>query len=203
MKALLIKDFYTLRKQLKIFLILIIVFSSMPGYSISGFAVVYSAMLPITALAYDERSKWDNLAAMMPYSTSDIVISKYILGYISIACAAIISAIVQTIINNIKNIPFTTESAIVLLVMICIATIFLSVNLPAMFKMGVEKGRTVFFIFIAIIVFCVIAFGDDFITISKHAENNLQTIAVTFVLITIIINIISILISTKVYHNKK
>ena len=42
------------------------------GSSTASFAFVYSAMLPITAMAYDERSKWDKLAAMMPYSKRSI-----------------------------------------------------------------------------------------------------------------------------------
>jgi len=53
MKALLLKDFYTLIKQIKIFIIMIIIFAAIPGYSIAGFAMVYAAMLPITAMAYD------------------------------------------------------------------------------------------------------------------------------------------------------
>ena len=65
---------------MKIFLVLLVAFALIPGYSMSAFAVMYAAMLPMTALAYDERSKWDTLAAMMPYSTGALVLSKYLLG---------------------------------------------------------------------------------------------------------------------------
>ena len=44
--------------------------------------MLYAAMMPISALAYDENCKWDQLAAMMPYSVRDIVLSKYLFGYI-------------------------------------------------------------------------------------------------------------------------
>lgn len=54
MKGLLIKDFYTVVTQLKIFVILIIVFALIPGYSMGAFAMVYAALLPINALAWDE-----------------------------------------------------------------------------------------------------------------------------------------------------
>ena len=67
MKGLLLKDWYTLIKQMKIMLVLMLVFACVPGYSMAAFAVVYAAMLPVTALAYDERSKWDELAAMPPW----------------------------------------------------------------------------------------------------------------------------------------
>ena len=77
MSALLLKDYYVIFRQMKIFLLLILVFSCIPGTFYSTFAVVYASMLPYTALAYDERSKWDQLAAMMPYSARDVVLSKY------------------------------------------------------------------------------------------------------------------------------
>ena len=80
MKGLLLKDWYTLTRQLKFILAMLVFFSILPGYSTVSFALVYAAMLPITALAYDERSKWDELAAMMPYSVRELVLSKYILG---------------------------------------------------------------------------------------------------------------------------
>ena len=85
MKGLLLKDWYTLIKQMKIMLVLMLVFACVPGYSMAAFAVVYAAMLPVTALAYDERSKWDELAAMLPYSVREIVGGKYVLGVTAVA----------------------------------------------------------------------------------------------------------------------
>jgi ABC-2 type transport system permease protein len=102
MKALLLKDCYTLMKQIKIYIIMIIIFAIIPGYSISSIAMFYAAMLPITALAYDERSKWNSLAMMMPYSDESIVGSKYMLGYIAVAAASLLSITAQIVLNLIK-----------------------------------------------------------------------------------------------------
>ena len=76
MKALLLKDTYVIWKQMKIFLIIVLVFSAIPSSFNSAFAVIYAAMMPYTAMAYDERSTWDQMAAMMPYSPRDIVLDK-------------------------------------------------------------------------------------------------------------------------------
>ena len=57
MQALILKDFYVMWKQTRIFLLVILVFSAIPGSFNAVFAVIYSAMLPYTAMAYDERSK--------------------------------------------------------------------------------------------------------------------------------------------------
>lgn len=100
MKGLLLKDWYTLIKQMKIMLMLMLVFACVPGYSMAAFAVVYAAMLPVTALAYDERSKWDELAAMLPYSVREIVGGKYVLGVTAVAAAGAVAAVAQLILSR-------------------------------------------------------------------------------------------------------
>lgn len=55
MKALILKDTYVIWKQLRYFLIIILLFSCIPNSFNNAFAIIYSAMLPYTALAYDER----------------------------------------------------------------------------------------------------------------------------------------------------
>ena len=202
MKGLLLKDFYTLLRQAKIFLLLIVVFSLMPGMQMSAFAVVYASMLPITALAYDERAKWDSLAAMMPYSERDIVLSKYLLGYILIAASALIASLFQTVIGIIKHEPASPEQLISILLVACVATILLAVNLPFMFKMGVERGRVVFFILVAVTTFAGMTLGTYFLDVLSTAKMNAALAAIVFIAATVIINAASIVISARVYKKK-
>ena len=95
MKGLLYKDAVTLMKQLKLFLMMILIFAVIPGYNLITFALVYCAMLPFSAMAYDERSKWNRLAAMLPYSDAQLVLCKYILGWLSVIGAMLIAAVAQ------------------------------------------------------------------------------------------------------------
>ena len=148
MKGLLLKDWYTLIKQMKIMLVLMLVFACVPGYSMAAFAVVYAAMLPVTALAYDERSKWDELAAMLPYSIKEIVGGKYVLGVTAVAAAGAVAAVAQLILNRFGWTQFDAEAAFALLFTACLALIMLAINLPVMFRLGVEKGRVLFTILI-------------------------------------------------------
>ena len=148
MKGLLLKDWYTLIKQMKIMLVLMLVFACIPGYSMAAFAVVYAAMLPVTALAYDERSKWDELAAMLPYSVWEIVGGKYVLGVAAVVAAGAAAAVAQLILSRFGWTQFDTEAAIALLFTACLALIMLAINLPVMFRLGVEKGRVLFTILI-------------------------------------------------------
>ena len=99
-KALLLKDWLVLSRQMKVFLVLIAVFSAVPVLSVSSFAIVYSAMLPYTAMAFDERDKWDRLAAMMPYRESDLVLSKYLLGYAGLAGVLAVAACSRLLLHR-------------------------------------------------------------------------------------------------------
>ena len=139
-KALLLKDWLVLSRQMKVFLVLIAVFSAVPVLSVSSFAIVYSAMLPYTAMAFDERDKWDRLAAMMPYRESDLVLSKYLLGYAVLAVAACSRLLLHR-----------TEELAMLAVLAAVALLVLAFSAPLLFRWGVERGRMLFvFLMVAV-----------------------------------------------------
>ncbi len=164
MSALLLKDFYTLIRQTRIFMIMIVIFAVMPGLNSAGFAVVYAAMLPITALAYDERSKWDSLAAMMPYTPRQIVVSKYVLGYAGIGLAAVLSLTAKVITAMIQHAGADASGLLSILFLACVAAIILAASLPFMFRIGVEKGRILLFILLAAVAAAAMVGGDKLIS---------------------------------------
>ena len=65
MKALLLKDWYVLRKQAWAYLIIVLVWGAIPSEVLNLLAVVYGAMIPYTAMAYDQRSRWDRFARIV------------------------------------------------------------------------------------------------------------------------------------------
>ena len=148
MKALIIKDTYVIWRQMKYFLILILIFSALPSGFNNAFAVIYTSMLPYTALAYDERSKWDQLAAMMPYSTRDAVLSKYVLGWLCIGGAAVLSGLLQMALSLVVDRVFLPG---VMVLSVLGAVCILAISLPLMFRMGVEKGRLAMFLVIFLV----------------------------------------------------
>ncbi len=194
MKGLLLKDCYTITKQLKIFLIVIPVMAVTGGFFMSAFAVLLGAVLPMTAIAYDERSKWDELAAMMPYSKGNLVLSKYLLGYICMSGAAILVVTGQLLMKTL-GIVYTDSSINMLLFAIVGGLTFIAINTPILFKFGSEKGRFVYLITLALIG----ASGS----ILKDIDNNmllkiLETSPVFLLGIAVILNLISILISINI-----
>ena len=148
MKALMLKDTYVIWRQMKYFLVMILLFSALPSGFNNAFAVIYAAMLPYTALAYDERSKWDQLAAMMPYSTRDVVLGKYVFGWLCIGAAAVLSGLFQAALSMVSHREVLSGMlALSLLGGFCI----LAISLPVMFRFGVEKGRLAMFLIIFLV----------------------------------------------------
>lgn len=140
MKALLMKDCFVIWKQLKLFLVIILVITVLNGSFGNVFIVVLASMLPYTAMAYDEQSKWDQLAAMMPYSVQDIVLSKYVLGWLYTAAAGLFTQLVQLVLTLLGS-PLAAFEPASVLSGFCASLCLLSIILPPMFRMGTEKGR--------------------------------------------------------------
>jgi len=76
MKGLLLKDIFTLDKQMRILIIIIAGFGLIPASNMVSFTVMYAIIIPISSFGYDERAKWDRLMRMMPISGKTIVLSK-------------------------------------------------------------------------------------------------------------------------------
>ena len=158
LRGLLIKDSMVLFRQLKLFFIILIGFAIFQNEATNGFALMYVTMLPITALAFDEQSRWGTYAQMMPYRIKDIVLSKYLIGMIGagfIGTIEIVSSAVFMLAQGDGLQPLTEKLLVVLLVFCC-SLILMSINLPVIFKMGAEKGR---------IVYILITVGLAFLTV--------------------------------------
>ena len=145
MKALIQKDFYVIWKQMRIFVVIILLLSIMNSAFNIVFLVVWCSMLPYTAMAYDERSHWNQLAAMMPYSKRDIVLSKYVLGWLCMAAASILCLAARVALGRFLE---SEVDASIVLVSLCLGVISLDVTLPAVMRFGVERGRMIFMVVI-------------------------------------------------------
>jgi len=203
MKGLLLKDYFTLLKQLRFYLIFLLIFTIIPNMNLSSIAIVYAAMLPITVIAYDERSKWDQLAAMIPYSKRELVFSKYLLGYIGVALFSIITLVLQVAVGLIGKNGFSTEQGMTIFVTAAAALVLLAINLPFMFWLGVERGRVVFMIIIGVTVFLGMMSADSAKNLLANQTITESQLIVLSGAVTIFANVVSVFISSKIYRNKK
>lgn len=198
MKSLLLKDFYVITKQLKIFLIIIPVIALTTGEAMSTFSILLGAVLPMTAIAYDERSKWNELAAMMPYSKFDLIFSKYLLGYLCMFGAALLVFIGQIIGKN-NGIVVIDDDINVLLFAVMGGLIFIAINTPILFKFGSEKGRFVFIITMALVG----ASGPILQKVDSRIILKILNLSPVILLVfVVILNVMSLMISMNIKKDK-
>lgn len=198
MKSLLIKDFYVIIKQLRIYLLVIPIIALIAGGSMSVFGILLGAVLPMTAIAYDERSKWTELAAMMPYTSLDLILSKYVLGYLCMLGATIL-VVVGQIIGTFTGTATLEDSQNLLLFAIICGLVFIAINTPILFKFGSEKGRFVFIIAMGIIGASgpLLEKMDDSVLVEM---SNLSPLIL--LLFAILLNVLSVLLSLKIKQRK-
>lgn len=145
MKALLLKDYYTLGKSLRSLALIVLLWSVIPMAFLNVFAMIYGSMIPYSAMAYDQQSRWDKFTRMLPYSDQAAVMSRYVLGWIFILASAAIVMLSQGILSQLSILSafFSALPLRILFVALCIGCLLLALNIPLMLRFGAEKARLV------------------------------------------------------------
>lgn len=201
MGGLILKDLYGLKQQLKIYIIIAVVWlliavTTRDMSFFSGLVMMFTFLVPITSLAYDEKSRFDAYALTMPVKRSDIVLSKYLLSLICGAVCALAGFFVNVICMN-----DIFETAVVTLILLCVGIFFSSIVLPLLFRFGVEKGRTIMMAVLLLPVILALLFSKFDVAIP---ENEFIKYSLLFVpVITSVVFFVSFQISKKIYEKKE
>ncbi|MGN1020170.1 MAG: ABC-2 transporter permease [Aristaeellaceae bacterium] len=201
MKALLLKDFLTLSRYLRMALLFVVIFACIPGGSMAAYALVFAGMIPLTALAYDEQSRWPRLAAMMPYTTRQLVAGKYVLGYIMLGGAILLSVLSMVVTTLVRGDVLDPGELFSLVILACIAALILAVTMPLIMHFGVEKGRLVMLVATAAIVGVTFALGEDAGLMASMDESSV-TVTAVFLVVCVAVNALSIPLSVRIYSRK-
>lgn len=159
MKGLLLKDFYVTIKDLKIYLFIAVFFIGAAVIDKSNIFFLYflsiiSGMFPQTLLSLDEKSRWTEYSLVLPYSQNQIISSKYVIGIVLPTVMSALSSLILCFMGySLREIFFFFVTAS------SMSFIIPAVCLPFSFKFGVEKGRIVYYVVIALVVFSYAFFG--------------------------------------------
>ncbi len=211
MKGLLLKDFYMTVKYCRmIFLIdvffIAVSFLNRENIVLLVFPTLISGMLPITLLSLDERFKWTQYSAALPYTKFRIVFEKYIIGLLITAATSIFVLICMIIRTSFYNDLSIFGAAIFSVGIFALSVIFPSLCLPLCFKFGTEKGRIAFFILFGLImsVFAAATEGGNIENIIVGLKGTNPAVVITIGLVSIItVYIASLAISAAIYKNKE
>ena len=208
MVGLIKKDLLMIKSNLKMVLIMLVVFfiMSLQGeFDISFVPPFIVVMLFMSTFSYDEYNKWDAYAVTLPNGRKNVVKSKYfaslILTIVTIILTIILNSLVGLINNNLEFDKFIST------IMGCVFGVILiqSIMYPFIFKYGMEKGRIGLFV----ISFAIVGIIG---LLSSVLKMNIPTNVVTFFdnywfviipLISIVLLLISYKISEKIYLKKE
>ncbi|MGL5347029.1 MAG: ABC-2 transporter permease [Peptostreptococcaceae bacterium] len=161
MLGLILKDLLNLRKELKVYVLFISIYIAITFVSkdvniLMAVVALMCVMMPLTAMAYDEKVNWDKYLLTMPVSRKDIVLSKYFLGIglstVGLLITSMLSFIDNGLFNSVINMP---------IIFWAISMVMLSIIMPIIIKYGSEKGR---FIMVAVMVIpsvLIMVFGEN------------------------------------------
>lgn len=208
MKALLLKDFYVTAKYGRSYLLIIAVFTvvsvlSPESFYFSAYLCMITGMLPITLMAYDERSKWTEYSGTLPYSKTEIVCSKYLMGILVQTAAVFASVLIKIAVRGFDRI---LSDILVYAYGFSAALVMVGVILPFMFWFGVEKGRIAYYILVGVIfavIFVITNYAGENEEPLSLSENAYPFGSVVIILAAVVLYIVSCLISVAVYKRRE
>lgn len=178
-KGLMIKDLRLIFSQMKLFLIIIVVWAifmtvSLKGALSVGYIALMFSFITLSTFNYDEAEKGMSYLFTLPIGRKDYIKEKYLLGLMIIVVPALIATLLTCILCVMTNAErefldylfssiITIPAAIVLLVL----------EIPLYIKFGQEKRRIVTMISIGIMAVC---FGMFRSLYEIAGKNNVESI---------------------------
>ena len=204
MIGLLIKDLFAVKRQLRIVVLITVIYFAVSVYSnnlgmFTGVAMIYSIMLPITSMAEDEQCKWDRYAVALPLSRATIVLSKYVMA---VLLNIVISLVVGAVLVLVA--PYGSGAYGEVLPLVCSVSAggmaVIAVLLPLLYKYGVEKARLIMII-VFLIPFLLIVVSSSFESEAPLAW--LQEYVYLLPAAALGLVLLSFLISIRIYRGKE
>lgn len=200
-------DFRSIVRCNKILLVMIAgyqVFYMFGAFSFLGtLTVVLGGMLAYTSISMDERDGWNRFVLTTGYSRKEYVLSKYLLAIAGTVICSATLGILSVIGQNLGKIEMENNILPVLPVLMAGTLIMLSIALPLSFWFGMEKARLLSILVIAL----AFGFVGAFSAITEENGGLLfggwDSIGLVAVLLSIIVLMVSVLISLKVFGRRE
>lgn len=208
MLGLIKKDFLIIKGNLKLIIVMMLVFFIMAlqgQFDISFVSPFIVVVLFMSTFSYDEYNKWDCFAITLPNGRKNVVKSKYIASLILILLTIVITILLTFLVGIINN-NLEFDKFIFSLMGSSFAIFLIqAVMYPLIFKFGIEKGRIGLFV----LTFAIIGIIGLF---KKVIKIDISTNVISFVnnywfvmipIIIIIVLLTSYKISEIIYLKKE
>lgn len=139
------------------------------GTIFSYLAVMIGCMTGISFFSYESWYHWDSYCAAMPLSNRQIVVSRYISLLITMGCGVLWGIVIGVLAFATGKMDLTwTQWLLSMVQTVLAALLYMEIEIPVMYRFGVERGRIV-----NILLFIILFAG-----VSALAELNEMPVAV-------------------------
>ena len=163
MTGLILKDLLILRKTLRSYLFMLIVyvgiaFTGVWSADIVGvLLVVMVVMLPMNVFAYDKQAKWDTYGLALPVGRTKTVAARYLCVLLLCLLSVGLTAILGVMLYAAGRVEEPVEFLVSCSVMGLMSVLVNAIMLPFLYKCGPERARMMFFGIMGGIVLLVVA----------------------------------------------
>ncbi len=209
MKALLLKNWLTLRKGNPLFLVFMIVYTLVGAFAdnplfYGSFVALLSALLPKSVIAFDERSGWDRYTAALPLPRRTQVQAVYAMAILGSAVSTALFCGLRAALLAIHperfRFPASTPLPTLAALMMVVALLMCASNYPFIFKLGVERGRAAMMLTAVLVVLLgVTAYGTIGMDVALHFS---PVVCAAAVAICALVCLGSLLLSIRLYESR-
>ena len=198
-KALLYKDFNALKRYARIMLVVAVVCSFIFKEQGSSLIVmIYSASLLLTTMAIDEREHFLRRAISDSGRNKAIVGEKYILLFILVMAAVVISIILEMVMAVIYKRSIEWGSMIIIMLSGFALTSFSGgTTIPLTLKYGAEKARL-----ILLLCYMVPAILMMWLLPSVNITLSTFTLSIVIIIFSLLLYLFSFFVSVKILEKK-
>ena len=198
-KALLYKDFNALKRYARIMLVVAVVCSFIFKEQGSSLIVmIYSASLLLTTMAIDEREHFLRRAISDSGRNKAIVGEKYILLFILVMAAIVISIILEMVMAVIYKRSIEWGSMIIIMLSGFALTSFSGgTTIPLTLKYGSEKARI-----ILLLCYMVPAILMMWLLPSVNITLSTFTLSIVIIIFSLLLYLFSFFVSVKILEKK-
>lgn len=198
-KALLYKDFNALKRYARIMLVVAVVCSFIFKEQGSSLIVmIYSASLLLTTMAIDEREHFLRRAISDSGRNKAIVGEKYILLFILVMAAVVISIILEMVMAVIYKRSIEWGSMIIIMLSGFALTSFSGgTTIPLTLKYGAEKARI-----ILLLCYMVPAILMMWLLPSVNITLSTFTLSIVIIIFSLLLYLLSFFVSVKILEKK-
>lgn len=210
MKGLMIKDFYILWKRGKILLAVLAVYTFMSFYmsqsfTLSFMVVMISITLPMTAMAYDERGRFDAYACALPVSRTAVIRARYLMALLLILGGTVFSLAVSVVFALVQGGGIQLEAMVAAGASLLVALFYLSLILPFIVWLGTEKARIIMMAVFLVPFLSLFLFEEPIKRLinSLPEETLFRTAVIILPLAAVLFFVLSYFISVRLYRRKE